>query len=120
MAFPTPEAAVEVRAFARVGLESALDQPQGLIETDLQLRRDHIRAQGINRTIDALGQAEDEVTLMDLGGNGENIADRSHDDVVLVQLGVNLPAALWRECKSVHTHKLEKDVPYTGLDSFEV
>jgi hypothetical protein len=82
--------------------------------------RDHICANPIDWTIDIFGQPEDEVTVMDLCRNSENIADRGHGDVVLVQLGVSLPAALWLECKSLQTNSLSETLRYARLSGFEI
>jgi hypothetical protein len=78
MALAAAEAAMQVRPLAGVGFQRALDQMQCLIETDRQLRGDHVRAQGFGRTVHALGQTQDEVALMDLGGDVENVADDGH------------------------------------------
>jgi hypothetical protein len=64
MALAAAEAAVQVGAFAGAGFEGALDETQGLIETDDQLWRDHISAQRIGSALNTFGQAQDEVTLV--------------------------------------------------------
>jgi hypothetical protein len=57
MAFAAAEAAMQIGAFAGVGLQGTLDEQQGAVETDRQLRRHDIGAQGIIWTRDALGQS---------------------------------------------------------------
>jgi hypothetical protein len=57
MAFAAAEAAMQIGAFAGVGLQGTLDEQQGAVETDRQLRRHDIGAQGVVRPRDSLGQA---------------------------------------------------------------
>jgi hypothetical protein len=78
MALAATEAAVQVGAFAGAGFEGALDETQGLIETDDQLWRDHISAQRIGSALNTFGQAQDEVTLVYLSGDIEDVADEGH------------------------------------------
>src|SRR5712692_8341074 len=78
MALAAAKAAMQIGAFAGVGLQGSADQIQSLIETDRQLRRDHVAPQGGGRTSDPLGQAQDKIALVHLRGNVEDGADGGH------------------------------------------
>src|SRR5262249_54883735 len=78
MAFAAAKAAVQIGAFAGVALQGTPDQVQGLVETPHQLRRDHVRAQGVGWPRHALGEAQDKIALVHLGGNVKDVADGGH------------------------------------------
>src|SRR5262252_979690 len=78
MALATAKAAVQIGPFAGVGLQRTPDQVQGLVETPRQLRRDHVCAQGVGWPCDALGEAQDKITLVHLGGNVKDVTDGGH------------------------------------------
>jgi hypothetical protein len=78
MALAAAETAVQVGAFAGAGVEGALDETQGLIEADDQLRGRHVGTQRIGRPLHPFGQAQDEVTLVHLSGDVEDVADEGH------------------------------------------
>src|SRR5262245_17500158 len=78
MALAAAKAAVQIGAFAGVGLQGAPDQVEGLVKTAYQLWRDYVRAQGVGRPRDALGEAQDKVALVHLGGNIKDVTDGGH------------------------------------------
>src|SRR5262245_19403423 len=82
VALPAAEATVQVGTFTGVRLQSTPDQRQGLIETDRQLRRDHVGTESFSRTVHALAQVQDKVALMDLGGEFEDVADEGHSNAL--------------------------------------
>jgi hypothetical protein len=78
MALAAAKTAVQIGTFAGVALQGAPDQVQGLVEAPHQLRRDHVRAQGVGWPRDTLSEAQDKVALVHLGGNVEDVADGGH------------------------------------------
>src|SRR5215467_14221978 len=78
MALATAKAAMQIGPFAGVGLQGAPDQVQGLVETPHQLRRDHVRTQGVGWSRHAFGEAQDKIALVYLGGNVKDVADGGH------------------------------------------
>ena len=71
----TAEAAMQIGTFAGVGFDGPLEETQGLIEADYQLWGHYVGAQRVGRTLDAFGQAQDEVVLVHLSRNVEDVAD---------------------------------------------
>src|SRR5215510_13115925 len=78
MALAAAKAAVQIGPLAGVGLQGAPDQVQGLVETPHQLRRDHVCAQGVGWPRHALGEAQNKIALVHLGGNVKDVADGGH------------------------------------------
>jgi hypothetical protein len=87
MALAAAETAMQVGAFAGAGVEGALDETQGLIEADDQLRGHHVGAQRVGRTLHTFGQAQDEVTLVHLSRDIEDVAHEGHSDALPCEYG---------------------------------
>jgi hypothetical protein len=63
------EAAVQVRSLAGAAGHRVADEVEGLVEAPHQLGGDDVLAQRAGGIDDALGQAEDEVALLDVFGD---------------------------------------------------
>ena len=68
------EAAVQVGGFALAGVDGAFDEAQGVVEAGGELGRDDVGAEGLFGLFDPFGQFEDEVALVDLLGDGDEVA----------------------------------------------
>ena len=69
VALTATEAAVQIARLARLRLQGALDEAQGIFVAGLQLWGDHILAEGLLGTGDTLREPEHELPLLDVVGD---------------------------------------------------
>ena len=82
VALTAAEAAVQVAGLARLRLQAALDEAEGIFVASPQLGGDDIIAKRLLGTGDAFGEPEHKLPLLDVVGDFDEVFDECHGSLV--------------------------------------